>query len=145
MTRVQQHATRLDSAIDSILRDGPEPTSPDEDRLVATARLLRRSLPRLHPSFGFEEHLAARLAAAHRMELAPATAAAATVPTPIRPDIDVEPQEASAVTTEVEAHERRRRNLVAGGAIASGVSLALPIAGAAIVAWRRSRSSGGLF
>jgi hypothetical protein len=144
MTRVQQHATRLDSAIDSILRDGPEPISPDEDRLVATARLLRRSLPRLHPSFGFEEHLAARLAAAHRMELALATAAA-TVPTPIRPDIDVEPPETSAVTTEVEAHERRRRTLVAGGAIASGVSLALPIAGAAIVAWRRSRSSGGLF
>jgi hypothetical protein len=144
MTRLQQHATRLDSAIDSILRDGPDPISPDEDRLVATARVLRRSLPRLHPSFGFEEHLAARLAAARRMELAPATAVA-TVPTPIRPDVEVESPEASAVTTEVEAHERRRRNLVAGGAIASGVSLALPIAGAAIVAWRRTRSSGGLF
>jgi hypothetical protein len=144
MTRVQQHATRLDRAIDSILRDGPDPVSSDEDRLVATARLLRRSLPRLHPSFGFEEHLAGRLAAARRVELAPATAGA-PVPTPILPGIEVEPPEASAATPEVEAHERRRRNLVAGGAIASGVSLALPIAGAAIVAWRRSRSSGGLF
>ena len=69
MTRVQQHASRLDSAIDSILRDGPAPVSRDEDRLVATARLLRRSLPRLPPSFAFEAHLAARLAAARRMEL----------------------------------------------------------------------------
>ena len=140
MTRVQQQAMELDSAIDSILRNGPEPISPDEDRLVATARLLRRSLPRLHPSFGFEEHLAARLAAARRME-----SASATMPTPIRQDIEIEPPEAPAVTAEDEAHERRRRNLVAGGAIASGVSLALPIAGAALVAWRRSRSSGGLF
>jgi hypothetical protein len=78
------------------------------------------------------------------MESAPATGAD-TTPTPIRPDIEVEPPAASAVTLEDVAHERRRRNLVAGGAIASGVSLALPIAGAALVAWRRSRSSGGLF
>ncbi len=40
-------------------------------------------------------------------------------------------------TSVIEAVERRRRNLLAGGAIASGVSLALPIAGAALVVWRR--------
>ena len=137
MTRTQQDATQLDSAIDSILGDARGPVGSEDDPLTATARLLRRSLPRLHPRFSFEEHLAARLAVARRMELAPAAA-----PTPIRPDIQVEPP---AEAQDDEGHERRRRNLVAGGAIASGVSIALPIAGAALVAWRRSRSSGGMF
>lgn len=141
MTRAPHDPGQLDSAIDSILQEGRGPVAPD-DGLVATARLLRRSLPRLHPGFGFEEHLAARLAAARRMELSPATAAsagaAASAPTPIGPELAMEgPVEA--------VHDRRRRNLMAGGAIASGVSIALPIAGAALVAWRRSRSSGGMF
>ena len=144
MTRTQEDASQLDSAIDSILEDVRGLMTPDDEGLVATARLLRRSLPRLHPPFGFEERLAARLATARRMELAPATAGAAT-PTPIRPDIELEPPEPTATDTQDEAQDRRRRHLVAGGAIASGVSLALPIAGAAIVAWRRTRSSGGVF
>ncbi len=147
MSRELQTPTQLDRAIDVILQDGRTPAALDGG-LVATARLLRRSLPRLHPSFGFEEHLAARLAAARRMELAPAgpgssVAAASAVPTPIRPELaEGSPDGAAA---DVETQERRRRNLVAGGAIASGVSIALPIAGAALVAWRRSRSSGGMF
>jgi hypothetical protein len=142
MTRVPQNATQLDSAIDMLLRGPRGPVADDEGELTATARLLRRSLPRLHPSFGFEELLAARLAAARRMELAPAAAATSVEPTPIRPGIEVAPAEPDP---QAEAADRRRRSLVAGGAIASGVSLALPIAGAAIVAWRRSRSSGGMF
>ncbi|MEX1295960.1 MAG: hypothetical protein AB1Z67_07300 [Candidatus Limnocylindrales bacterium] len=140
MSRTPRTATQLDRAIDSILRHERGPVVRDEGELVVTARLLRRALPRLHPRFGFEEHLAARLAAAHRVELAPA-AARVTMPTPIRPDIEVGPP---APAEGGLSHERRRRHLVAGGAIASGVSIALPIAGAAIVAWRRSRSSGGL-
>ena len=143
MTRTQQDATQLDSAIDSILEDARGPVGSEDDPLTATARLLRRSLPRLHPRFSVEEHLAARLAVARRMELAPAAAPTPVpAPTPIRPDIQVEPP---AEAQDDEGHERRRRNLVAGGAIASGVSIALPIAGAALVAWRRSRSSGGMF
>ncbi len=146
MTRLEETPTRLDDAIDDILAGERGPVAHDEGELTATARLVRRALPRLHPGLGFEEHLAARLATARRMELAPATAAAApgtrVAPTPIRPGIEIEPPAAPAEGT---AHERRRRNLVAGGAIASGVSIALPIAGAAIVAWRRSRSSGGMF
>jgi hypothetical protein len=141
MSRTVTTATQLDHAIDSILRHERGPVAPDEAELLATARLLRRALPRLHPGATFEDHLAARLAAARRMELATAAGDVA-MPTPIRSDIELgspTPAEADPV------HERRRRNLVAGGAIASGVSLALPIAGAAIVAWRRSRSSGGLF
>ena len=145
MSRTQETADQLDSAIDDILRGSRGPAAREEGELVATARLLRRALPRLHPSFGFEEHLAARLAAARRIELAPATAVATSpapaAPTPIRPDIAIEPP---PETAGAETQDRRRRTLVAGGAIASGVSIALPIAGAAIVAWRRSRSSGGL-
>jgi hypothetical protein len=38
----------------------------------------------------------------------------------------------------------RRWSLLAGGAIASGLSLAIPLAGAALVAWRRSRPTGGV-
>jgi len=145
MTRIHEDATQLDSAIDSILESARGPVVHADDGLVATARLLRRSLPRLHPSFGFEERLAARLAVARRLELAPAAAAAPVsvpAPTPIRAGIEVEPP---TDVMDDEAQERRRRNLMAGGAIASGVSIALPIAGAALVAWRRSRSSGGMF
>ena len=145
MTGTRETAAQLDNAIDSLLRgpDGPRPDGAGE--LAATARVLREALPRLHPSFRFEELLAARLAAARRMlvEGAPLPA-----PTPIRADITVAeaaPLEDHESAQLAEAAERRRRSLVAGGAIASGVSLALPIAGAAIVAWRRSRSSGGLF
>ncbi len=142
MSRTHETAAQLDHAIDSIIGNARGPVSTDEGELIATARLLRRALPRLHPSFGFEELLAARLAAARRMELAPAAAGAVVVPTPIRPGLALEPPDGPA---RAEGPDHRRRNLVAGGAIASGVSLALPIAGAAIVVWRRTRSSGGMF
>ncbi len=143
MSTAQETAAQLDSAIDRIIEDERGPVAADEGELFATARLLRRSLPRVHPSFTFEEVLAARLAAARRIELATSGAAVAGgAPTPIRPRIEAVVPGLPAVA---EGPHHRRRNLVAGGAIASGVSLALPIAGAAIVAWRRSRSSGGLF
>jgi len=143
MSKAQETAAQLDSAIDHLIEDERAPVAPDEGELLTTARLLRRSLPRVHPSFTFEEVLAARLAAARRTELAPSGAAAAGgAPTPIRPRLEVA---APGLTPEAGGPGHRRRNLVAGGAIASGVSLALPIAGAAIVVWRRSRSSGGLF
>lgn len=143
MTRTHETAERLDSAIDTIIASARGPVADEESELVATARLLHRSLPRLHPSFTFEESLAARLAVARRMELAPAGAATSVgEPTPIRPEIKVD---LPGVAVDTASHDRRRRGLVAGGAIASGVSLALPIAGAAIVVWRRTRSSGGMF
>lgn len=143
MSKAQETAAQLDSAIDTIIGDERGPVAPDEGELFATARLLRRSLPRVHPSFTFEEVLAARLAAARRIELGPSGAPVrGGAPTPIRPRIEVG---AAGLPAVAGSPHHRRRNLVAGGAIASGVSLALPIAGAAIVAWRRSRSSGGLF
>ncbi len=136
MTGTRETAAQLDSAIDAVLRGPAGPVVLDEGQLTATARLLRDALPRLHPRFGFEEHLAARLAAARR-------AADAVVslpqPIPIRPEV-VAAESARERAVEHVGAEHRRLGLVAGGAIASGVSLA----GAAIVVWRRSRS-GGIF
>jgi hypothetical protein len=137
MTGTRETAAQLDGAIDALLHDPSGPLLEGTGELTATARLLRDSLPRLHPRVGFEELLAARLAAAAR----PLDRADASEPTPIRPSAVVATLEAVPI---IEAAERRRRGLLTGGAIASGVSLALPIAGAALVVWRRSRSSGGL-
>ena len=141
MTGTRETAVQLDHAIDRLLR-GPDVPRPDVDgELTATARLLRDALPRLHPRFSFEELLAVRLAAARRQ----GDSASAPEPTPIRPALVSAAPDASAPDrAPADADDRRRRGLVAGGAIASGVSLALPIAGAALVVWRRSRSSGGI-
>lgn len=133
MRQTQQTPTQLDAAIDGLLREPSLAGGTHEDDLTRTARILRDALPRLHPRFSFEELLAARLAAAGRM----ADPAALPEPTPIRPG--------AATAPALEAVDHRHRILLTSGAIASGVSLALPIAGAALVVWRRSRSSGGLF
>jgi len=142
MTGARETAAQLDSAIDSLLREPNVPRAAEDGELAATARVLRDALPRLHPRFSFEELLAVRLAAARRLREAASHALPTPEPTPIGSAVPaaIEP----AATNEAETAERRRRGLVAGGAIASGVSLALPIAGAAIVVWRRSRSSGGI-
>jgi hypothetical protein len=128
-------ALALDRAIDRLLRDEDAPAAED-DGLLATARLLRQALPPLHPRFGFEAHLATRLAAAGR---ATAPAPLSAEPIPLRTRLAAAsaplPSEAGAA---VVAATPRRRSLVAGGAIASGVSLA----GAALVVWRRNRSGG---
>ena len=138
MSATRETAVQLDAAIDALLRGPVGPRPGAEGELVATARLLRDALPRLHPRFGFDDLLAARLAAARRALVTAATPVA--TPTPIRPDLGTD----DMPDMPGETGERRRRGLVAGGAIASGVSLALPIAGAALVVWRRSRSSGGI-
>ena len=142
MTGARETAEQLDSAIDTLLQDPVGPRPAVEGELSATARLLRDSLPRLHPRFSFEEHLAARLAAARRYAAGetPAPAAPTQPPTPIGPRLATAVPAGDDVP-EHEVAEHRRLGLVAGGAIASGVSLA----GAALVVWRRSRSSGGMF
>ena len=136
MNSTPETAAQLDRAIDAMLRQRGVLRSDADGELVATARLLRDALPRFHPRFGFEELLAQRLAAARRRERSDH----APEPTAIRPVTATAEPDAGEVT----GAERRRRGLVAGGAIASGVSIAVPIAGAALVVWRRSRSSGGL-
>lgn len=149
MSPAHETATQLDRAIEGLLRPQPTGEIGLEGGLTATARLLRDALPRLHPRFGFEELLAERLRAAARPGGPVAGAAAFPVadPIPLRalaapaPGPGEGPPEPGCA---VESDLRRRRGRMAGGAIASGVSLALPLAGAAYVVWRRSRSSGGI-
>ena len=85
-----------------------------------TARRLAAALPRYHPSFRFEEALAARLAAiAGRVE------AGELVELPIP----------GAVADRGEARPAVPHPVVLGGVLTSA---ALSLAGAAFVAWRRT-------
>jgi hypothetical protein len=117
---------------------GPAAAEPLAPIRLAADRLAR-DLPRFHPSFRFEEALAARLAeAAARMDLrAAAGAEGLVVPLPGRghgalpgadPAVD-----AAAVD---DPRSGIGRPLLIGGALTSA---ALSIAGAAYVAWRLNR------
>lgn len=151
-------AADLDRALDGLLAGEAQPAAIETADLLSTARLLYDVLPRYHPRFAFEEHLARRLAAAGRaasasplaevqgsdragdrarLVLLP-TALAVDATARTRPAGDRSDPGAAPV-----AAARRRRGLLAGGAIASGVSLAIPLAGAAFVAWRRGRAASG--
>jgi hypothetical protein len=143
MRATDRSAEELDAAIEELLVDSARPTSIETAELMATARLLHDELPRYHPRFGFEEHLARRLAGAGRGSAA-STARASQETGGHAPGSGLVVLPASA-SAEGAALTRRRRGLLAGGAIASGVSLVIPLAGAALVAWRRGRTaSGGL-
>jgi hypothetical protein len=115
---------------------GPTPRDPD-DALRRTADRLARDLPRFHPSFLFEEALAARLGSvASRMRIpAAAGAEGLIVPLPagdLRADLD----EAALAGP----GGAGRRPLIIGGALTSA---ALSLAGAAYVAWRMNRPAAG--
>jgi hypothetical protein len=144
MSELWETPEQLDSAIDALLGQPGWLVPIGEGSLLATARLLRDSLPRLHPRFGFEEQLSRRLLASGSVP-----GAGATIVPFHRPGMEASgDRRVDAASLEPAGHApvsdgRRRRNLVAGGAIASGVSLAIPLAGAAVVAWRRLRASGG--
>ena len=133
----------LDRYLDTILAahargadDAPIPAGdePAWDLRFAVARLTR-DLPRFHPSFRFEEALAAKLAqAASRMHLPLAAGAEGSNPIiapptatslyALDPDEELLPDEPRAPIG---------RELLIGGALTSA---ALSIAGAAYVAWR---------
>jgi hypothetical protein len=110
----------------------PDVDTPTAGRLNPAIRAasgrLRHDLVRVHPSFRFEERLAARLAhEAAASQLAPAAGAEGSVAAiPVRLDED-EPGD-----------DEGFRPLLIGGALTSA---ALSIAGAAYVAWRRARPS----
>ena len=129
-------------------RAGLEP----EQRLRRTADRLARDLPRLHPSFRFEEALAARLAdVASRMRLPPALgstgvmvpiAGRASEPgAAVHNDVDLR----GAIGSRGDVGSRGSRvvygrPLLIGGAF---VSAALSLTGAAYVAWHRNRPAVG--
>jgi len=128
------------------------------------ARVLRRTLVRVHPSFRFEERLAARLADLAAAQGRPALAAAgggALIPFPagarpitrdpgdrtgaddplldavLRGDLD--PADDAAVARASTAPVDRRPLIVGGTVITSA---AISIVGVAIVAWRSTRPNG---
>jgi hypothetical protein len=127
-TLLATHARSTDGA--------PTAAIPTED-IRATADRLARDLPRLHPSFRFEEALAARLAdVAWRMRAATAAGAEGLVvplPAPVAADDGdlADPADGRFVVG---------RPLIIGGALTSA---ALSLAGAAVyVAWRLNRPTG---
>lgn len=92
-----------------------------------TARRLATDLPRHHPSFRFEEALAARLAA-----VAGRIGAGELVDLPMPPDRD----DAAGQGSQGSPRSAISRPVLIGGVLTSA---ALSIAGAAFVAWRRAR------
>jgi hypothetical protein len=121
------------------------------------ARVLRRSLVRVHPSFRFEERLAARLADLAAAQSGSALAAAgggtmiqfpvAGLPASASSDPlldailrgDLDPTDV-ATTQRAAAGPVDRRPMIVGGAAIT--SAAISIVGVAIVAWRASRPAG---
>lgn len=137
-----------DRYLDSLLA-APAAGVPDaravepDDGLRAIAERLAR-LPRLHPSFRFEEALSARLTAAALARRLPAAAGAEGTLIPMRRPAGVE-----TVDPALAAYLAGRpideddpdlvRPWIIGGAITSA---ALSLAGAAYVAWRHRRTVG---
>ena len=114
---------------------GPTSSAPDH-AIRRTVDRLARDLPRLHPSFRFEEALAARLADVATQIRLPAAAGAEGLIVPLLigdPGVDL-PDDAF----EDGRAGYGRRPLIIGGALTSA---ALSLAGAAYVAWRLNRPS----
>jgi hypothetical protein len=149
---IEVEALVTDHYLDSLLaaRDGTSATDAafgwgdgSLDRGVRLASLrLRRDLPRFHPSFRFEERLALRLAeAAAGLRVAQA-AGLEGGPVPVRRGAGPDPLadlEGGADAPDWSEQLRNARPLLIGGAMASA---ALSLAGAAWVAWRRTRPGG---
>jgi hypothetical protein len=112
---------------------GPSPFTPG-DPLRRTADRLARDLPRLHPSFLFEEALAARLAEVAARMGASAAAGGAGRLVELREIGHPDPFGGPDGTA------GHRRPLLIGGALTSA---ALSLAGAAYVAWRFNRPAAG--
>jgi hypothetical protein len=120
----ENEAFIVDRYLDSLLAREPLDVTDVPPELRATAALLLTGLPRHHPSFRFEEALAARLGAP------PARGAAGEVlafpRVAVVTDVPVTPDGRPAAF----------RPAVIGGVLTSA---AISLAGAAFVAWRRSR------
>lgn len=162
--RVEVDALVADRYLDALLAagdrradDAPADAALDPG-LREAARVLRRSLVRVHPSFRFEERLAGRLADLAASRSAAGSAApggailpfAGRLPAPGRAAIEADPLLDAILRghldpTDADALERAgsapvdRRPLLVGGAITSA---AISIAGVVWVAWRASHPGG---
>jgi hypothetical protein len=137
------------AAAERHVHDAPADLALDPE-LRAAARVLQRSLVRVHPSFRFEERLAARLAhlaatgvgrtADGGADVIPFPVLAATARTsdPLLAAIlagDLDPTDEVALDRAAPGLIERRPLLVGGAAITSALSLV----GVALVAWRATR------
>jgi hypothetical protein len=133
-------ALLTDLYLESVLSRAGTDVGPADARLDPLLRdasdRLRRDLVRVHPSFRFEERLAARLAelaAAMRM---PAVAGAEGQVVPFRAAPPAPDPFDPFADEDVDQDLRERaRPLIIGGALTSA---AISLAGAAFVAWRRA-------
>lgn len=124
--RSDEESIQADAYIESLLgrplTPAPPAARPLDDELARTIDLLA-GLPRFHPSFAFEESLAARL----REAAQPTSGLAEVIALPIATDVAgahaADRSRAPAVAWPATFAGIDRRLLV-GGAIASGVSLA---------------------
>jgi hypothetical protein len=147
MTAFERDGTEVEALLTDLYlervlaRSGTDfgPGSADLDPALRRASdRLRRDLTRVHPSFRFEERLALRLAEAAAAARLPAAAGGGGVVSlrgPAAPaDDGFDP-----FADEAEDDDRRELPvpLLIGGALTSA---ALSLAGAAYVAWRRTRS-----
>jgi hypothetical protein len=140
LEQVEVDALHTDRYLEALLAsaergatDAPAPADVDQG-LRAAARVLRDSAVRVHPSFRFEERLARRLAAAAadlRLAAAAGGEGSPVIAFPVMPD------PAEDVASPAAHAPRPVRPLLVGGALTSA---ALSIAGAAYVAWRRTRT-----
>jgi hypothetical protein len=120
----------------------PGPLEALAPELQRTADLLERVLPRLHPSFRFEETLAGRLRTMAeldqpdrpRLSVVAFPAPTARLAAPVG-ELGTVPARTGGFRPDELIADPRARGIILGGAIASGVSLA----GAALLAWRRTR------
>jgi hypothetical protein len=130
------------AAADRRADDAPADAGLDPELRVA-ARALRRALVRIHPSFRFEERLAATLAAAADEQAAARARTTGTAePLAAGRSPDAPPRlvllraGGLARSDEADPHGAYRRPLLVGGALTSA---ALSLVGVAWVAWRATR------
>ena len=121
---------------------GPADVALDPALRLASDRL-HRDLVRVHPSFRFEERLAARLAeAAAALRMPAAVGAEASVIPLVTPVASADSFDPLAFDDPADARRELPLPLLIGGALTSA---AISLAGAAIVAWRLAhpgRASG---
>ena len=122
----ENEAFIVDRYLESLLSRRPADATDIAPGLRATAAALTAGLPRYHPSFRFEEALAARLGAASSLAGRGLTDTAS----------DLIPFPAVVVATAPDGRPVAIRPAVIGGVLTSA---AISLAGAAFVAWRRSR------
>ena len=135
---VEVEALLTDRYLESVLARVGTDLGPADASLEPTLRLasdrLRRDLVRVHPSFRFEERLAARLAeAAAALRMPAAVGADGSVIPFVAPATPADTFDPLAFDDPTDDRRERTRPLLIGGALTSA---AISLAGAAFVAWR---------